>query len=199
MPNEAYFPNCIPTYLLDTKFQSTTDLDIQGDVINACYVGAIWDDKVDVQMLIQGIQSAESTHFHFAGKIFSQAFKDFITSDFSENVTYHGVLPFDLGFDLMLQCDLGLMPFLVNQYTDSMFSMKFFEYISAELPVLTTSIKMLEDLDDFSDCFHVSDHINMDEIQETILLSGNIDTAKFFLSAYTYEHRIRKMIDLEII
>ena len=40
--------------------------------------------------------------------------------------------------------DVGWLPLLMNQYTKSMFPMKFFEYLAAGLPVVSTAIDSLK-------------------------------------------------------
>lgn len=194
LTHEIYYPNCIPAYLLDKRpTNEAAFAQLSGDRVNVCYVGAVWDDKVDVEMLMEAISRCHSVHFHFAGKILSTAFLEFIRDKNKSNVTYHGVLPFDMGFELMRACDLGLMPFLINKYTDSMFSMKFFEYVAAGIPVLTTNIKMLDFLADFRQVYEVADIIDDTTISRGMPLSRNIDAVRPLLQNYTYESRLRDL------
>jgi hypothetical protein len=200
LKHEIYCPNCIPAYLLEPRSVSeTVTANMHKDKMNVCYVGAIWDDKVDVRMLMDAIERSSKFHFHFAGKIFSTEFLSFIRSSQCSNISYHGVLPFDQGFELMAACDVGLMPFLLNKYTDSMFSMKFFEYVAAGTPVLMTEIKMLEYLDDFIDVIEVSDVIDDEQLLSAKSLSENIESSWPSLTDYTYESRISKLKRLKIL
>ena len=41
--------------------------------------------------------------------------------------------------------DVGLLPTLINEYTRSMFPMKYFEYLAAGLPVVSTPLCFTED------------------------------------------------------
>ena len=58
----------------------------------------------------------------------------------------------------MSQCDVGLLPCLLNQYTINMFPMKFFEYLASGLPVVSTALPSLVDFNAFYDeCKSVSE------------------------------------------
>ena len=41
--------------------------------------------------------------------------------------------------------DIGLLPLLINDYTRAMFPMKFFEYLAAGLPVVSTALPALHE------------------------------------------------------
>ena len=45
----------------------------------------------------------------------------------------------------MAGLDVGLLPQLINEYTQSMFPMKFFEYLAAGLPVVSTALPALRE------------------------------------------------------
>lgn len=198
--HEIYCPNCIPAYLLEPRPVSEITIGkMDKERVNVCYVGAIWDNKVDVRKLVNAVKTSNDFHFHFAGKVFSTEFRAFVRTSGCKNISYHGVLPFDQGFELMVACDVGLMPFVVNKYTDSMFSMKFFEYIAAGTPILSTEIKMLEYLDDFLDCIEVSDVIDSERLLSAKSLSENIESSLHALGKCTYESRLSELKRLEIL
>lgn len=200
LKHEVYCPNCIPAYLLESRtICEETIGKMHKDRINVCYVGSIWDDKVNVSMLIDAVKRNNEFHFHFAGKILSTQFLNFLRSSDSTNISYHGVLAFDKGFELMAACDVGLMPFLVNKYTDSMFSMKFFEYVAAGTPIMSTEIKMLEYLNDFLDVIEVSDVIDAKGLLSAKALSIYIEGLLPKLHNYTYESRLTKLKRLKIL
>ena len=200
LKHEIYCPNCIPAYLLEGRpIGEIIKEKMDKNRFNVCYVGAIWDDKVDVRMLIDAVKNINKFHFHFAGKVISTEFLNFIRSSDSTNISYHGVLPFDKGFELMAACDVGLMPFVVNKYTDSMFSMKFFEYVAAGTPIMSTNIKMLEYLEDFLNVIEVSDVIDADGLLSAKFLSEYIDGSVHKLHNYTYESRLLNLKRLKVL
>jgi len=191
-----YFPNCIPKSLIDSaNFKNNKNISKD---LKACFIGAIWEDKVDIEMLVEFINNSHNVQFHFAGKILSKRFNDFIKNS-PKNFKYHGVLSFKEAQNLASFCDVGLMPFLINSYTDSMFSMKFFEYMAAGLPVLTTKIKMINDIMDYNKYMLVSDSFTQDNLIEAKKIFMDPFEIRQLLSKYTYEKRIEYMHKLEII
>lgn len=57
-----------------------------------------------------------------------------------QNVHFLGYKKYEELPNYMRGLDVGLLPTLVNQYTDSMFPMKYFEYIAAGLRVVSTGL-----------------------------------------------------------
>ena len=80
-----------------------------------------------------------------------------------------------------------------------MFSMKFFEYVAAGTPVLTTNIKMLDFVSDFKKVFEVIDNIDDKTISLGMSLSQNIDAVRPLLSRYTYEWRLQDLKKRQIL
>jgi glycosyltransferase involved in cell wall biosynthesis len=62
-----------------------------------------------------------------------------------ENVHMLGWRPYAQLPDYMAGIDVGLLPQLVNDYTQSMFPMKFFEYIAAGVPVVSTPLDAIKE------------------------------------------------------
>jgi glycosyltransferase involved in cell wall biosynthesis len=195
--NYFYFPNCIPKSILDS-ISLTERSKSKENISKACFIGAIWDEKVNIEMLINFIYDLKNIDFHFAGKILSKRFQDFIENS-PENFKYHGVLPFEEAQNLAVESDFGLMPFLINKYTDSMFSMKFFEYIAAGIPVLTTNIKMLNEIDNFKKYIVISNNFSKHDLKKIHKIRIDSNEVKTKLNEYTYESRIDKMTHLNIL
>ena len=97
----------------------------------------------------------------------------------------------------MSQCDVGLLPCLLNQYTINMFPMKFFEYLASGLPVVSTALPSLVDFKSFYDeCKSVSEF----ECKVENILSGRtmLDSlsVRSLLASNTYEARTAKMLSI---
>jgi len=96
----------------------------------------------------------------------------------------------------MHHAQIGLLPCLINSYTTAMFPMKFFEYLSGGLPVVSTD---LPSLDEFKDCFLCADSSSefIEHIQSLITGNRSINQklVNKVLSQYTYEQRTIHMMD----
>ena len=97
----------------------------------------------------------------------------------------------------MAHSQVGLLPCLLNKYTESMFPMKFFEYLAAGLPVVSTQLPAL---DDFQNCFLSGQNSSefMAAIKNT--LDGRSTIAPKYASSvasnYTYEERTITMLKI---
>lgn len=92
--------------------------------------------------------------------------------------------------------DVALLPNKINRYTDNMFPMKFFEYLSAGCSVVGVNLKSLQS---FKDCFYLSQDYetfldNIDRVAngDVVPLNTRLTLAKEF----TYETRTKKMLDI---
>lgn len=92
--------------------------------------------------------------------------------------------------------DVALLPNNLNEYTDNMFPMKFFEYLAAGKPIVTVDLPAIRD---FGHVAYISKNANDflnsidDAVQDnTILLEDRLSVAR----EYTYESRTEKMLEL---
>jgi len=91
--------------------------------------------------------------------------------------------------------DVALLPNNINEYTDSMFPMKFFEYLAAGLPVVTVPLKAIKEFDSIVET--ADSNSSFVKSIETVLnkectdLHDRLSVAKNF----TYESRMKKMMD----
>lgn len=92
--------------------------------------------------------------------------------------------------------DVALLPNNINSYTDNMFPMKFFEYLSAGKNVVSVNLPSIKD---FSDYFKLAgDDDEFIEAIEVILRGNLIELQKIqeLAKEFTYETRTTKMINL---
>jgi len=96
---------------------------------------------------------------------------------------------------LMHFCDVGLLPCVLNQYTRAMFPMKFFEYLAAGLPVVSTRLPSLEEFADYM-CFADTAEEFASKITQILSNSSHFDEqrVKNLLSKHSYHKRTEIMI-----
>lgn len=103
----------------------------------------------------------------------------------------YGVLPAYLkGFDV------ALLPNRINEYTDSMFPMKFFEYLAAGKPIVSVNLKAIRDYADF---VYITDTTDAFNAAIERVLEGDIPPLNQRLELareHTYKARTNRMMTL---
>ncbi|AOR24722.1 CDP-glycerol glycerophosphotransferase family protein [Clostridium taeniosporum] len=136
--NVHYIPNGVNTkdYELDKKIIPEDLKMINGPKI--LFMGAIagW---VDVELLNFLCKKRPNYNFIFLGNIFKEKLPDF------KNVYYLGIKNYFSLKYYTSNVDVSIIAFKKNKLTSSVSPLKFFEYISAGLPVITTMLPELVD------------------------------------------------------
>ena len=91
--------------------------------------------------------------------------------------------------------DVGLIPALVNEYTRSMFPMKYFEYLAAGVPVVATALEFTRDR---PDCVVAHDAKELVALAERCLAAGRLskERSSELVGENTWEARTRSMLAL---
>lgn len=92
--------------------------------------------------------------------------------------------------------DVALLPNIINEYTESMFPMKFFEYLASGKPVVSVDLPALQDFQKIAFLAKKTDEF-VERVNEA--LTGDISPLKERLAVareYTYEKRTEKMMEL---
>jgi len=119
------------------------------------YVGVLSDFKVDFQLLIDVATRRPEWSFVLIGEE-----REGQTSPLAEhlrtlpNVYFLGYRPYQRLPDYLRGFNVALLPTLINDYTRSMFPMKYFEYLAAGLRVVSTPLDCTKDM---LNCINVAD------------------------------------------
>ncbi len=144
--NTHDFPNVVDWEHFSQAFNPGPDPDDLKDIPHPRlgYIGVLSDFKVDFELLLNIATERPDWHIVLIGEeregqhnATVQILKEM------QNVHFLGYKKYEELPKYMRGLDVGLLPTLINQYTDSMFPMKYFEYIAAGLPVVATKIKSL--------------------------------------------------------
>ena len=112
-----------------------------------------------------------------------------------KNVYLLGPKPYKQLPGFMHSSDIGILPCVLNSYTRSMFPMKFFEYLAAGLPVVSTRLPSLEE---FSEYVDFADSVQDFTSKIEMILSKSVVRdelkVKKLVSKHSYTGRTSKMI-----
>lgn len=92
--------------------------------------------------------------------------------------------------------DVAILPNMINEYTEAMFPMKFFEYLAASKPVVSVNLQSLSDFQDVA--FISKDYGDFNENLKLALNNPDLNLEKRInkASKFTYDSRMRKMMKI---
>lgn len=197
-PNTFYFPNVADyrhfSSALDPDLDPAEDLAGLG---RPCigFIGAVSSYKLDMEMILQVARRRPEWRFVFIGEIGEG---DPLTrvDQFAgvANVAFLGGRPYSQLPAYLKGIDVAIIPSLINEYTASMFPMKFFEYLAAGKPVVATRLPALAE---FAEYVHTADDAAGFEaaIEQALAGVGPALGARLRLAEqHTYEARTTKMM-----
>ena len=109
------------------------------------YVGSV-DDRLDYDILETVIKNKPQYDFVFIGRKMSG---DWQRLESYSNVTFTGAVDPALLPEMMSKFDVGVIPFIKNDFTKNIYPMKVNEYLALGMPVVSTDFASLPDLEPF--------------------------------------------------
>ena len=159
------------------------------------FIGSISEYKLDYKLIYDVANSLKEINFVFIGPTDDSLNHSNLESIKNLNNVY--LLGYRNYEYLPAYCayfDVAWLPIIHNNYTKSMFPMKFFEYLAAGLPIVSTD---LESIREFSDLVAISDDISKIKISILQALKNkNLNLKKRLSIAMenTYQKRTKKML-----
>ncbi len=110
-----------------------------------CYHGVLSDFKIDFQLLLNAVRMKPEWSWVFIGEE-REGQKSPLVKELTSmpNVYFLGYRPYSVLPQYLRGVQVGLLPSLVNEYTRSMFPMKYFEYLASGIPVASTPLDFLQ-------------------------------------------------------
>lgn len=198
--NVHYFSNVADyehfSQALSDELECPNDLkNFDGPVLG--FIGAISGYKINFEL----IKYIADTHPEWTIALIGEVGEGDPWTDVSilskyENIVFLGPKPYSLLPSYLKRFDVALLPNNINEYTDSMFPMKFFEYLSAGKPVVSVDLKALREFHNIAEIATTNE-----EFVELIkkVLTGNtapIDKRLELAKEYTYKSRNKKIFDI---
>ena len=161
------------------------------------FIGAITNYKLDIEMIASLAKSYPELNFVFIGPTEEgESFTNLQSWFELKNIYCLGPKKYN---SLPLYCSgfaCGWLPLRKNKYTESMFPMKFFEYLASGLPVVATSINSLTEFssvaflcqptaDEFARALHLAISGFGPSLEQRLTVARN----------NTYATRLRKMLE----
>ncbi len=110
------------------------------------YIGALSDFKLNFELLKELISKKPDWNWVFIGEeIEGQRNKICEELKKKHNVFFLGYKPYIDLPKYLRGLNVGILPTLINKYTNSMFPMKLYEYIASGVPVVSTKLKIFEE------------------------------------------------------
>ncbi|MAT42503.1 MAG: hypothetical protein CL609_09195 [Anaerolineaceae bacterium] len=194
--NAIYLPNGVITEdftnLKKTNLKKFPTIQLRKDKPIIGFYGAI-AEWLDFKLIHDVANKSPEWEFVFIGQIWT----DINEISRLPNVHFTGLIPYKKLPEIAINFDIGIIPFTINDLTNSVSPIKFFEYAALGLPVVTTSFYEITQYKGESFLQIAS---STDEFIEAIRnflnskLSDTSEDAKLFANKHHWAQRVKKII-----
>ncbi len=188
--NSFYIPN--GNSFDKINFSKSREINFKKDKKIVGYVGS-YRNWIDFELIEKLLVKFTEVNFLFIGKIHYTGEESFKKLSAYKNFIHIPFMPFEEVTAYLKILNVGIIPFKINRFTEGVFPYKFLEYVSAEIPVVTTS---LPDLKEFSNL------IGYSETQEEFInnvskaLAGEFDANLVYYKELAYNNSWEKRVEL---
>jgi glycosyltransferase involved in cell wall biosynthesis len=160
------------------------------------FVGAISTHKLDLDLIAEVAEQRPHWHWVLVGPPGAAEPRPETAALQRANVHFLGHRPYQALPDYLRGMDIAVLPCKLNQYTQSMFPLKFFEYLAAGKPVVATSLPALQDYREF--------YVKADSVEEfcqavEMILAGRRPDEQLcteLAKRHTWDARLDQMLEI---
>ncbi len=160
------------------------------------FVGAVSEYKLDFDLIADVARARKAWHWVLIGEVGEGQPRISVDKLRGPNIHLLGPKPYRTLPDYLRGLDVAVIPSRLNQYTASMFPMKFFEYLAAGKPVVATPLPALED---YRQAFYTA-HTREDFVAAVErVLAGEVPEPALRLDLarkHTWEWRFQEMLKI---
>jgi glycosyltransferase involved in cell wall biosynthesis len=162
------------------------------------FIGAISSYKVNFQLLSSIVRKHKNWNIVMIGQVGEgQPETDIELLTMHTNIHLLGAKDYSKLPTYLHFADVAIIPANINDYTKSMFPMKFFEYLSAGLQVVTTNLESLQEYKDIA--YICEDQDSFEEaLKDVIEKNSSCDSIKIDIECqkHTWDNRYSTMMEI---
>ncbi len=137
-----YLPNGVAEHFFEPVAELPEDFPDQGRPV-AVYLGTL-DTRFDLETLAHGVLMIKDVHFLLIGSLTDESLRPGLeTLQKEKNFTWLGPRAHHEAPAYLQYCDLGLIPFHLNELTEAVNPIKYYEYLACGLPVVAPPLREL--------------------------------------------------------
>lgn len=122
-----------------------TELNSAGKRKKVGYIGSL-DQRFDIATIEYCVQQLPAYDFEFTGELMNKTIQQRLASH--PNITFKPPVKPDEVPGLLQKCDVGLIPYICDEYSKNIYPLKINEYLSVGVPVVLTSFAELPEFNE---------------------------------------------------
>jgi glycosyltransferase involved in cell wall biosynthesis len=190
-----YLPNGVSEIFFERDLPCPADFPQDGRPV-AIYVGTL-DTRFDLETLQYAVKRMKDIHFLLVGPLTCAALETgFTVLDEETNFTRLGAKVYSELPAYLQWSDVGLIPFHLNELTEAVNPIKYYEYLASGLPVVAPPMRELLEMNGPLHSYNDAEHF-CSAVQEALTAGRNSEAELVeYAAKHTWRNRFEQVIDL---